>query len=309
MDWLKDPLVAAYLTDCRIRGMSSRSFPGYHSALRAYLQFLSDREASIINVGQDDLIAFIEHLRFERRSAQRTIELTFSVLSSFYDFLVFKGHVEKNPILPIRKRYLRPYKDGNPGQERQLISVEDMARIINSTMDIRDRAIITLLAKTGIRRNELISLDLSDVDFTNLRIRLKPAAKRTNRLVFFDDETAFIIRRWAKIREGRNPNGSPALFLNMEGDRLQRRGVADAVTKAAERVGLHNPSSERLEDHFSPHNCRHWNTTHLLRAGMKREYVQWLRGDSIKEAVDIYFHIDPKDVQEAYLACIPQLGI
>jgi hypothetical protein len=42
---------------------------------------------------------------------------------------------------------------------------------------------------------------------------------------------------------------------------------------------------------------------------MKREYVQWLRGDAIKEAVDIYFHIDPKDVQEAYLACIPQLSI
>jgi integrase/recombinase XerD len=64
-----------------------------------------------------------------------------------------------------------------------------------------------------------------------------------------------------------------------------------------------------MEDHFSPHCARHWNTTHLLRAGMKREYVQWLRGDAIKEAVDIYFHVDPKDVQEAYLASIPQLGI
>ena len=42
---------------------------------------------------------------------------------------------------------------------------------------------------------------------------------------------------------------------------------------------------------------------------MKREYVQWLRGDAIKEAVDIYFHIDPEDVREAYLAAIPQLGI
>jgi hypothetical protein len=42
---------------------------------------------------------------------------------------------------------------------------------------------------------------------------------------------------------------------------------------------------------------------------MKNEYVQWLRWDAIKEAVDIYFHVDPKDVQEAYLACIPPLGI
>lgn len=42
---------------------------------------------------------------------------------------------------------------------------------------------------------------------------------------------------------------------------------------------------------------------------MKREFVQWLRGDAIKGSVDIYFHIDPKDVQEGYLASIPQLGI
>jgi integrase/recombinase XerD len=107
----------------------------------------------------------------------------------------------------------------------------------------------------------------------------------------------------------KNKKGNSALFLNHEGDRLQRRGVSDAVTKAAERVGLHNAESERLEDHFGPHCARHWNTTYLLRAGMKREYVQWLRGDAIKEAVDIYFHIDPKDVQKAYLAAIPQLGI
>jgi integrase/recombinase XerD len=289
--------------------MSPRSFPGYNSALRAFLQYLNHRGVSIIGVGQEDLIDFISHLRFERNSAQRTIKLTFSVLSSFYEFLVFKGHIGTNSILPIRKRYLKAYKDSNPGQERQLISVEAMARIINSEMNIRDKAIITLLAKTGMRRNELISLDLTDVDFASLKIRLKPTAKRSNRLVFFDDETAFILRRWAKIREGQNHKRSTALFLNQEGKRLQRSGVGAAVINAATRVGLHNPESDRLEDHFGPHCCRHWNTTHLLRAGMKREYVQWLRGDAIKEAVDIYFHIDPDDVREAYLACIPQLGV
>ena len=63
--------------------------------------------------------------------------------------------MEKNQILLIQKRYLKAYKDSNPGQERQLISIEDMARIINSELNIRDKAIITLLAKTGIIRNEL----------------------------------------------------------------------------------------------------------------------------------------------------------
>jgi len=64
-----------------------------------------------------------------------------------------------------------------------------------------------------------------------------------------------------------------------------------------------------MEDHFSAHCCRHWHATHLLRAGMKTQYVQWLRGDAIKEAVDIYFHISPEDVRKQYLAHIPQLGV
>ena len=59
---------------------------------------------------------------------------------------------------------------------RKLISVEEMAKIINSTMDIRDKTIITLLAKKGIRRNELVTLDVEDIDWVELRIILKTRA-------------------------------------------------------------------------------------------------------------------------------------
>ncbi|UEC43438.1 MAG: hypothetical protein METHAR1v1_1400004 [Methanothrix sp.] len=58
-----------------------------------------------------------------------------------------------------------------------------------------------------------------------------------------------------------------------------------------------------------PHCCRHWFTTHLRRAGMPREFIQGLRGDVRKEAIDIYDHIDRKELRESYLAHIPQLGI
>jgi hypothetical protein len=40
-----------------------------------------------------------------------------------------------------------------------------------------------------------------------------------------------------------------------------------------------------------------------------REYVKWLRGDTIQEAVDIYYHIDPEDVRKSYMAHIPQQGV
>lgn len=97
--------------------------------------------------------------------------------------------------------------------------------------------------------------------------------------------------------------------LNHESGRLQKRGVSNAVYNAAVRIGVHNLASERMEEHFSPHSCRHWFTTHLRRAGMRREFIQELRGDSRREAIDIYDHIDLKELKEAYLVCIPQLGI
>ena len=72
---------------------------------------------------------------------------------------------------------------------------------------------------------------------------------------------------------------------------------------------LHNPALERMEEHFIPHYSCHGFTTHLIHAEMRREFIQELRGDSRREAIDIYDHIDLKELKEAYLACIPQLGI
>jgi integrase/recombinase XerD len=303
-----DRLIQDFVKDCQLRGMSPRSIPHYGYIPRVFKNYLEGQGVDFQTVDKDHLRGFIEYLRIEKGVAGKTVENYFAVLSTFYDYLTFEGLVSSNPVLPIRRRYLRRYKD-NSMQERQLISVEAMGQLINSEMDIRNKAIIALLAKTGIRRGELISLDVEDVDLVEMRIKLKPTAKRSNRMVFFDAETAFILRRWLKVREGRNKKGIPALFLNAMGDRLDRGGVLLLVGEAARRVGLHHPESERMEDRFSPHCCRHWFTTHLRRAGMRREFIQELRGDSRREAIDIYDHIDLKELKEAYLACIPQLGI
>jgi len=95
-----------------------------------------------------------------------------TALSTLYEFLLFDGHLNSNPVLAVRRRYSRRY----------------MAAIINSEMDIRNKAIITLLAKTSIRRNERITLDVFDVDLVDNRITMKPTAKRSNRMLFINDE-------------------------------------------------------------------------------------------------------------------------
>ncbi|MCJ7444626.1 MAG: tyrosine-type recombinase/integrase [Methanotrichaceae archaeon] len=304
-----DRLIQDFVNDCALRGMSSRSIPHYGYITKIFEGYLNAKGVGLKDANKDHLRGFIEYLRLEKGAARKTIENYFAVLSTFYDYLTFEGIVSSNPVLPIRRRYLKRYKDNGSAQERQLISAEDMGRLINSEMDIRNKAIITLLAKTGIRRNELITLDVDDLDLVEMKIRLKPTAKRTNRIVFFDAESAFILRRWLKARECRNIRGINALFLNAKGGRLERGGILQLVRQAAERIGLHDSFSKKMEDHFSPHCCRHWFTTYLRRAGMPREFIQELRGDVRKEAIDIYDHIDKKELKESYLAHMPQLGI
>ncbi len=226
-----------------------------------------------------------------------------------YDFLLYKGHVSKNIILPFRKRYLKRYKKNSPPAVRKLISVEDMSGFINSIIPIRDKAMAILLAKTGIRRGELLEIELNEIDFNKKYIMLKPFHKRSNRLVFFDEETEVVLKKWLKRRKELVNNGVTSLFVNDYGKPIGRSGVYNAIVGWAKKLGYYDTNSDRLEDHFSCHNFRHWFTTHLLRNGMPREYVKELRGDNRSEAIDIYHHIDEKDLKKAYLSAVPKLDI
>ncbi|VVB64511.1 Tyrosine recombinase XerC [uncultured archaeon] len=138
---------------------------------------------------------------------------------------------------------------------------------------------------------------------------LKHKKKRSNRVLFLDNEASIVLQRWLAARKNRKGAEDQALFLSKIGTRITKRSIEELIEKHAERVGLHNPRAERLEERFTPHCCRHWFVTHLLRAGMSRDFVKELRGDTRGEAIDIYNHIDKKELRDSYLAHIPQLGI
>jgi integrase/recombinase XerD len=257
-----------------------------------------------------DLKQFISYLKKERKNSMKRVSNYFSALSSFYDYLLTEKIVETNPIPPVRKRYIRSYKKNGSLVARQLISVDDMAMLINSILDPKWRAIALVFAKTGIRRGELIRIEVNDIDWSELSFLLKPCPKRTNLKVFFDDETARILQVWIQRRDEFCFNKSKNhLFTSRNGTPLQKKVVTAKIRSYAELVGLHDHKSDRLDEKFTPHCFRHWNTTWLLRNGMPREYVKMLRGDAKREAIDIYDHIDYQDLQQKYIECIPQLGI
>ena len=299
-------LISRFHDDCKLRGFG---YPmDYIYRVTEFCAFLETIGKTPMSADKDDIKAFLVHLK-EREIKFNTIERIFTCISSLYGFLIEEELVENNPILPFRKRYLRKYKSDNDSEIRKLISIEDASKLVNSVLDTKDRCIIVLLFKTGMRLGELIRLDMNDVDLDKGEIHLKKTRKRSNRVLFIDDEAIATLSRWLVSRKNRRGSEDTALFISKTGNRMKETAIEDLVEKHAERVGLHNPQSKKLEDRFTPHCCRHWFVTHLLRAGMSRDFVKELRGDTRGEAIDIYNHIDKKELRESYLAHIPQLGV
>ena len=296
-----------FCKDRKLRGMTKESIRRYKSSLIQFAECF--HHANLIDVNMEMLKDFLGYLKDERKVKHKTIENNFTAISAFYDYLAFDCFNVKNLVLPFRKRYLRMYKTDYNDPKKRLLTVEELSQLANSILDPRDKAIVLVLAKTGVRRGELLKMDVDDINWNEYSITLKPAAKRSNRIVYFDDECAIVLKRWLKVREQLNLT-TKALFVSYQTiNRLSRNGAYQAVVKYARRLGFHNSTSPKLEDHFGPHCFRHWFTTWLLRNGMPREYVKELRGDKRKEAIDIYHHIDKEELRKTYLACIPKLGI
>lgn len=298
-------LIDEFKENLQTRGLSKDAVIQYPRSIRTLYAFT---KGNLLGVNEDVLVRYLAHLR--KKVKQVSIVHYFVVLGTFYDFLVFKKYITANPVTPaFRKYYLRSYKSHDTVQRRRIISVQQARTLIESILDPREKAVVLMLLKTGLRRTELSTLDLRDVDLESMTIHLKPTAKRSNETVYYDKEMATVLDKWLKYREGMNKNGIPVLFLDRFGNRLSSEAIYHIVSKHAIAVGLHDPKSNRLQDRFSAHSCRHFFTTMLRDGGCPREFVEELRGDVTRSAIDIYYHIDKKKLQKAYLDSIPQLGL
>lgn len=305
-------LLEEFLLDAEVQGLTEKTRVTYRSDLEYFIDWL---DCGLREVGRHELKGFLAHLKTERTARDGTTGLKpntrntyFSAINSCFKYLEWEGYIEDNPVPAFRERYMDNSRSSS-SSKRQLISVEEMSSLVHSILDVRDRALVLTLAKTGIRRGELVTIDVGDVDWDDQSITLKPTPKRTNRLVFFDGECAQSLRRWMDARSTDDDIETEALFTNQHGTRLGRNSIYRAVTKHAENVGLHDPDSVDLQERFTPHCCRHWYTTHLRRSGMNREFIKELRGDTRGDAIDIYDHIDKRELRQAYLAHIPTLGL
>ncbi len=300
-----------FLDDSRSRGLTEHTLETARSNVTEFLRFVGDP----LKVDTSVLLNFLNYLRNEKDNCRgnikkkgvstQTLKYYFTEIGNYYDFLLYTQQIKNNPIPSFRKRYLSRIKQQYNGENsRQLISLEDMRRLINLDMPIQDKAILMVLAKTGVRRGELIAMDVDDLNLEKKEIILKPKAKRTNRLVIFDDETAEVLRLFLGWRKPRAKTKS--LFITQRGIRTSRNEVYYLVTGYGVLLGLHNPMGS-LNQKLTPHAFRHWFVTFLRRNNMPREFIQELRGDRRKQSIDIYDHIDVIELKEAYQRCMPKL--
>lgn len=291
-------MIKEFVNDCNARGLTPHTVETYRSNVQFFLHRCKQK------CTLDELKTFLNELR-EKGHQGSTLKGYFSAINAYYEFMIFSGATKYNPIPSFRKRYLRVKTQHNGENTRQLINIEDMAELISLARMILPRTMMLFLAKTGLRRGELISMDVYDLDLEKMEFRVKPKAKRSNRLGFLDPELTAALREYLDWRELRAKDD--ALWISYEGTRISRNFVYHTVTKLASRLGLHD-SRGPLNKKFTPHCFRHFFTTHLRRAKMPREFIQELRGDRRKDAVDIYDHIEVEELRRTYLACIPSLG-
>jgi integrase/recombinase XerD len=291
-----------FITDCRARGLTDHTIETYKSNVAAFLRTYNEPS----KVCLDDLRAFLGELR-ARNLHGSTLKGYFASISAFYEFLVFEGKITGNPIPTFRKRYLRLKLQYNGENTRQPGSIEQIRELLSlASRDILAKTMILFFVKTGLRRGEFRSMDVFDLDLENGTFLVKPKAKRSNRLGFIDAELTAGLREYLDWRE--LVAKEDALWINPDGYRVSRNLIYYTIIGYAKMSGLHDPHGA-LNKKFSTHNCRHFFTTSLRRAGMKREFIKELRGDRRGDAVDIYDHIDTEELRRSYLECVPYLGV
>jgi site-specific recombinase XerD len=164
---------------------------------------------------------------------------------------------------------------------------------------LRDRALLELLYGTGVRVSEASALDLNDLDLSEGWIRIEGKGGK-ERLVCFGEPCRRAIREYLRhpARARRVDPGVSALFLNPRGGRLSVRSV--------QRIVARYLAPYALEARPSPHTLRHSYATHLLEGGADLRVIQDLLGHSSPATTQVYTHVTPSSLREAYQRAHPR---
>jgi integrase/recombinase XerD len=265
------------------RGRSPNTLAAYRGDLAQYGRHLAGAGVAAALAEPTVLMAFVAELAAgggERPPASAaTLQRKVACLRSFYRHLRREGILERDPTIELR---LPPRVQRLP----HVLTGEEVARLLarprgGEPGPLRDRALLELIAASGLRASEVIGLHAADVDRRRRVLRVTGKGGRERAVPLRGTALAVVA---AYLDRGRpalvGQRAEPHLFVNRRGGRLTRQGLYKIVQGYAEEAGL--------AGRMSPNTLRHTFASHALAGGRDVRSVQEILGHADIASTRLY---------------------
>lgn len=262
------------------RGLSAATLSAYDSDLRQFAVWLNSENQSLKTLTRSVLLKYLAFL-MEKRISPRSAARKLSAIKRFYAWLLRERHVEEDPTLLVDAPKIGR---GLP----KTLSETDVQRLlaspdVNSTIGLRDRAMLEVLYGCGLRVSEIVGLTMDSANLSEGVVRVWGKGSK-ERLVPMSEPSCEWIRRYsatARIDLMKGP--SEALFLSTRGQAMTRQTFWHRVKQYGKAIDLAMD--------LSPHVLRHAFATHLVNHDADLRVVQLLLGHSDLSTTQIYTHV------------------
>ncbi len=271
------------------RNLSARTRKAYQYDLGRFADWLARAlkcEIPIEKITVHHIKEYLAHLQEERRYRATTLSRVIATLRVFFEHCVRQEVIKASPAQAIH----------NPKLPRRLpiyLIESELQRLLAAPdprdhAAVRDYAILITLGFTGVRLQELVGLNVSDIDFERRTIKvLGKGAKE--RLIPLNDAAGQALRDWLLVRPAAEDR---AVFLNKFQRRLTGRSVQNIVRKYVRRAGISKAK-------ISPHKLRHTFATLLHVNDVDLVEIQTLMGHSSITSTQIYTHTNANKLRTA----------
>ncbi len=280
------------------RGFSDNTVSAYLLDARRYLLFLQSRKVeSPSKIAREDGFAFVSGLSEAGEYGDYTRARILSAVRALHRFWVYDGTLKDDPArewdFPKLRRKIP-----------DCLSVEEVDALcnacdMNTSLGVRDRAMLETLYGGGLRASELVSLTVPcfhfEDGFVNVvgkgnKQRFVPVGPTATRFVRLYLDTARV--------EFYRPESGDVLFLSRRGKALDRERLWAVVREYAHKAGLNKE--------VGPHTLRHSFATHLIEGGADLRAVQEMLGHASIATTEIYLHLDRSYLKEELAAHHPR---
>jgi len=282
--------------DLRRRGIAEKTRSAYAADLRQFAGWASRQGVDPTAVTHRQLRRYAAALS-ERRSAPATVARKLAALRAFFETLREHGEIAANPadLLAAPKR---------AATLPSVLSPEEISRLLDripasTPLELRDRALFEVAYSSGLRAEELVSLDLTSVDFDAEELRVEGKGAKTRFVPVGEPALQAVARYLERARAAlAHERGEPALFLSKSGRRLSTSDIRRRLRVWARHAAVHGD--------VHPHALRHSFATHLLEGGADLRSIQELLGHASVSTTQIYTRVESARLKHAYARAHPR---